>query len=174
MPAIMKGPSASGKSYLVESRLASLVRDIGLDNVPDLIGRVQETNSSSLRLRIVDAMTTNETSFFRDTRPFTELKDILVPDLIKYRKEDKQISIWSAASSSGQEPYSIAMALNSSFKVMNGWKLNIIASDISENMLSRARAGRYSQIEINRGLPRDMLGRYFKPEESGWNAPARV
>ena len=158
----------AGKSYLVESRLTSLAREIGVQTVPELIARLHSGEDAPFKARVIDAMTTNETSFFRDTRPFTELTDVLVPDLLKKRAEDKQLNVWCAASSSGQEPYTIVMALRRIFRIKQDWKLNVIASDISDRMLARARAGRYSQIEINRGLPREMLDLYFKPDETGW------
>jgi chemotaxis protein methyltransferase CheR len=113
-------------------------------------------------------MTTNETSFFRDSLPFTELKDIIIPDLAKTGSTDKQITIWCAASSSGQEPYSIAMTLRSIHQALKGWNLNIIASDICDKVLETAKSGQYSQIEVNRGLPKDMLTRHFKQVGTNW------
>ena len=156
------------KQYLVEARLSLLVHETGQENMSALIAMARIPDNKLLREHIIDAMTTNETSFFRDTRPFSDLKDIIMPDLIKARSDTRQINIWCAASSSGQEPYSIAMTLHSNFKILKDWKLNITASDISSKVLTKARGGKYSQIEINRGLPKDMLSRYFTPVESDW------
>jgi chemotaxis protein methyltransferase CheR len=156
------------KQYLVEARLSFLVTETGQSNLSELIAMAKNPVNMRLRQRIVEAMTTNETSFFRDSLPFTELKDIIIPDLAKTGSTDKQITIWCAASSSGQEPYSIAMTLRSIHQALKGWNLNIIASDICDKVLETAKSGQYSQIEVNRGLPKDMLTRHFKQVGTNW------
>ena len=116
----------------------------------------------------VEAMTTNETSFFRDVTPFEALKKEVIPQLIARRAAEKTLSIWCAASSTGQEPYSLAMLLREHFPVLNSWKLYLMASDISTEVLARARQGKFSQLEVNRGLPASMLVKYFHREGLEW------
>jgi len=113
-------------------------------------------------------MTTNETSFFRDLHPFEGLKKVVVPDLIKKRQATRQLTIWCGASSSGKEPYSVAMMLCENFPELSTWKVNYIASDISEKMLARCREGLFSQLEVNRGLPAPLLVKYFESPEGKW------
>lgn len=158
------------KKYLVESRLAKVMSDEYLWTAAELITKLKEPSGLKLRARIVDAMTVNETSFFRDGHPFEELRQNLIPELIKSRAAEKQVTIWCAASSTGQEPYSIAMTLRQHFAQLNSWRVKIMASDISDRVLEQARAGRYSQLEVNRGLSPTVLNRFFTRDKDSWIA----
>jgi chemotaxis protein methyltransferase CheR len=157
-----------GKDYLVESRLAPIARSQGLPDVPALIARVRFTADGPLHESIVDAMTTNETSWFRDSHPFEALRSTLLPELISRRTATRRITIWSAACSTGQEPYSLAMMLLDSFPELASWRIEILASDISHEAVARARSGRYSQLEVQRGLDQATLGAHFTRDGSDW------
>ncbi|MGH9344004.1 MAG: CheR family methyltransferase [Terriglobia bacterium] len=158
-----------GKQYLVESRLEALARQEGIPSLQQLIIQLQSGPwTTVLHRKVVEAMTTNETSFFRDVRPFRLLEKLVIPQLIARRAEDRSLNIWCAASSSGQEPYSVAMLLREAFPSLTLWKLRFIATDISQAMLDRSRAGRYSQLEVNRGLPAAMLVKYFRQVGTEW------
>jgi chemotaxis protein methyltransferase CheR len=150
-----------GKEYLCEDRLARVAKDAGLASLSVLVSELRSHPSSALQQRVIEAMTTNETSFFRDRHPFQVLKKTVLPALIAKRAAEKRLVIWSAGCSSGQEAYSIAMILRDGFPELAGWNVRIIAGDISREMLQRVREGIYSQLEVNRGLPAAMLVRYF-------------
>ena len=169
--AIVIGP---GKEYLVESRLLPLARDAGLDDVGALIARLQGSHDDGLRRQIVEAMTTNETSFFRDRDPFNALSQAIVPELCKLRRASHRLTIWSAACSTGQEPYSIAMTLLDHPLITADWQVDVLATDINGNVLERARRARYSQLEVNRGLPAPLLVRHFERAETEWRVVAAV
>lgn len=156
-----------GKSYLVESRLGPVARRHGLSSVPALIEQLRK-GAPRLADEVVEAMTTNETSFFRDVHPFKALSERVIPELMELRKARRQIVFWSAACSSGQEPYSIAMLIKEEFPQLASWNVRIVASDISAEMLGRAAAGRYTQLEVNRGLPARYLAKYFRREGADW------
>jgi chemotaxis protein methyltransferase CheR len=149
------------KGYLIEARLAGLCRAMAIATPGELIARLRAQPGSELRQRVVDAMTINETSFFRDVHPFASLRTTVLPALLAARAQARQLTIWSAASSSGQEPYSVAMLLLEHFPQLAHWSVRIIATDVSHEMIERARRGRYSQFEVNRGLPVPMQLRYF-------------
>lgn len=157
-----------GKEYLVEMRLSSLIRKIGIGSISDLVSQLKTGAVDTLRQLVVEAMTTNETSFFRDGHPFDALKTQILPEVVKRCRSKQSLSIWCAASSSGQEPYSIAMMLRDSFPEVLKWNLKYLATDISEGVLSQARQGRFSQLEVNRGLPAPYLVKYFRPEKHDW------
>ena len=157
----------SAKEYLVEARLSSLARKLGLASITDIVTKLKQRDIRIER-DVVDAMTTNETSFFRDITPFEALKKSIFPELIARRSMDKRLNIWCAASSTGQEPYTIAMLLAENFPQIKNWDLTFIASDLSRDVLNRARAGRFSQLEVNRGLPAMMLVKYFKKQGIEW------
>ncbi|MCL6550937.1 MAG: protein-glutamate O-methyltransferase CheR [Acidothermus cellulolyticus] len=171
MTAINLGP---GKEYLVENRLAPLAREAGFRDVAALIGRVQASGDERLRRQIVEALTTNETSFFRDREPFTVLRQVVIPDLCRRRAGTRRITIWSAGCSSGQEPYSIAMTVIDHPLITSEWSVEILATDVSEEMLAKAKSGRYSQLEVNRGLPAPLLVRHFERCETDWRVVAPV
>ena len=170
--AISIGP---GKEYLVESRLAPLARDIGLSDVNALIGVLRRPAvDPAVRDRVVEAMTTNETSFFRDQHPFNALRDALVPEAMKRNSATRRLSVWSAASSTGQELYSIAMTLDAHFPELAGWDVRLLGTDLSPSVLNRARAGRFSPLEVNRGLPAHMMVQYFDRVGAEYEIAARL
>jgi chemotaxis protein methyltransferase CheR len=158
----------SSKAYLVESRLSPIARECGLETIGKLIEKLQEPNSQGLTQKVVDAMTTNETSFFRDLHPFQALKTDILPNLIKARASERVLNIWSNACSSGQEVYSIAMLIKENFPELAGWKVRLVASDLSTKILDKAKAGVFTQTEINRGLPMPLLLKYFGKQGIQW------
>lgn len=157
-----------GKAYLVESRLQPIARREGFASLSDMIAKLRTQPTNGLNWLVVEAMTTNETYFFRDIHPFELLKTKVLPELIKRRTAQRQINIWCAAASSGQEPYSIMMLLREHFPEVLSWKINFIATDISNGMLNRCREGCYSQLEVNRGLPAALLVKYFQKISTEW------
>lgn len=157
-----------GKGYLVESRLSPIARKAGLGSLSELVARLQSTRDDGLRREVVEAMTTNETTFFRDRHPFDALRDVLLPELLASRAKERRLTIWSAASSTGQEPYSIAMLLREHFPELLNWNVRILATDLNEEVLAKARAGQYGQVEINRGLAAPMLMKYFTRDGLKW------
>jgi chemotaxis protein methyltransferase CheR len=158
----------SDKMYLLETRLGAILREHALSDLTALVDALRLPGPSNLKDKVVDAMTTNETSFFRDSHPFDTLKKNLIPGLIERRAAAKTLRIWSAACSTGQEPYSIAMTLKDSFPVLGAWKVEIVATDISPSVLDKAREGLYSQFEVQRGMPIQMLIRHFDQVEQNW------
>lgn len=156
----------AGKEYLVEARLLPLARQSGLPSVSEFVARAQQRPEPEVHRKIVDALTTNETSFFRDGEPFKQLVDTVLPDLLVRRATTRSIKVWSAASSSGQEPYTIAMVLQDNLPP--GWSFDIIGTDISTEMLTRAEAGQYTQLEVNRGLPAPLLVKHFERNGAHW------
>lgn len=157
-----------GKEYLVESRLIPLARQEGEQSISGLVSKLRSEKDGRIAARVVDAMTTNETSFFRDVHPFDALGKLVVPDLIARRPHDRRLTVWCGASSSGQEPYTLAMVLSDVLERNPGWSASITATDISAEMLERTRTGRYSQLEVNRGLPVSMLVRWFDKVGMDW------
>ena len=163
------------KTYLVESRLAPVARQVGATDLSDLVARMRRDSSGRLRDLVVDAMTTNETSFYRDAPLWAALEQQIIPALIAARARERALTFWSAASSSGQEAYSLAMLLRDRFPdVVAGWNVRIIATDLSADMLGRAAAGRYTQLEVNRGLPAPRLVRYFERSGAFWQLKDEV
>jgi chemotaxis protein methyltransferase CheR len=157
-----------GKGYLAESRLSPLAHREGAESAQELVARMRRSSFGDLHRKVLDAMMNNETWFFRDHLPFEVLRRIILPELIADRVRTRRLAIWSAAASSGQEAYSIAMTLAEEFGGLPGWNLSILATDLSSAILERARAGRYSQLEINRGLPAKYLSRYFTRDAGDW------
>ena len=157
------------KSYLIDSRLAPLAREAGLASIDELVGRIRREDAGApLVRRVIEAMTTNETLFFRDLHPFEALRQRILPELIRARSAQRRLRIWCAAASTGQEPYSIAMTLREHFPELVGWDVKIVATDINAAVLERARAGSYRQLEVNRGLPVAMLVKYFDRQGADW------
>ncbi|MFQ5579235.1 MAG: CheR family methyltransferase [Nitrospiria bacterium] len=156
------------KKYLLETRLDPLAAQQGYSSIDDLHMALKSTNNMLLRQEVVDAMTTNETSFFRDRKPFDIFRDEVVPELIKRNAASRQIRIWCAACSTGQEPYSLAMELSSIREKNPGWKISILGTDITEAVLKKAREGIYSQHDVQRGLPTAYLIRFFKQSGMNW------
>lgn len=157
-----------GKEYLIEARLLPLARERGAGSVADLVSELRRSPGGQLRDKIVEAMTTNETSFFRDAHPFTAMSDHILPDLLRARSGERSINIWSAACSSGQEAYSVAMLINDLVGADPSWRVRILATDIAPSMLERVKEGIYSQFEVNRGLPAPMLIRHFRKIGLQW------
>jgi len=156
------------KAYLLESRLLPVARKWKLATFDDLAKALRGNTDAALVRDVVDAMTTNESFFFRDKRPFEQFKDIVLPAMLKSRTDQKRIRIWSAACSSGQEPYSLAMILAELAGKLAGWQIDIVATDLSGEILARAREGIYSQFEVQRGLPINLLVKYFKQVGDRW------
>jgi chemotaxis protein methyltransferase CheR len=156
-----------GKEYLVESRLEALAHSSGLASVNELCRRLPR-GPEALRVAVVEAMTTNETSFFRDQHPFEALDKLVFPDLIAKRAHQRKLRIWCAACSTGQEPYSVAMLLDERFPQVAGWTIQIYATDIAAGVLERARTARYSKLEVDRGLSTRRVERHFVREGHGW------
>ncbi len=157
---------APGKEYLVEARLIPVARQVGAGSVAEFLAELQRRPNPANQRRIVDALTTNETSWFRDREPFTALTDVVLPELVKARATHRKLRIWSAASSSGQEAYSLAITLQE--HLPPGWSYEIVGSDISTEMIKRAEAAEYSQVEVNRGLPASQLVQYFERAGAHW------
>ena len=154
------------KEYLVTARLDPLAKEEGYSNLDELVTALRSPSGRDLRAKVIDAMTTNETSFFRDAPHFELLKNKLIPELLE-RSPSGDISFWSAACSSGQESYSIAMTIAEHFPGIKS-RVKILATDISAEMLDRTRAGIYSQTEINRGLPIQLLMKHFRQMGRQW------
>jgi chemotaxis protein methyltransferase CheR len=164
----------SQREYLMEARLATIAQREGFASVSELLNRVRAGGSTQLQWKVVEAMTTNETSFFRDIKPFEALRQVVVPTLMKARQSERKLSIWCAACSSGQEPYTIAMMLREHFTELQNWKVTILATDIATDMLDKSKSGRYTQLEVNRGLPANYLIKYFKKDGVDWQIDESV
>jgi chemotaxis protein methyltransferase CheR len=156
------------KTYLVESRLVPVAKSVGLATTSDLVAHLRSSPLSGLHQKVVEAMTTNETSFFRDLHPFEAFKNVVVPDMLKRRASTRQLRIWCGASSTGQEPFSLAMLLREDFPCLKNWSVRIIATDLSDHVLERARRATFSQLEVNRGLPAPYLVKYFERRGLEW------
>ena len=158
------------KGYLVESRLMPVARKRGLNGLDELIATVRGGKDEGLRVDVVEAMTTNESFFFRDTKPFDSLRDVVLPRVVKARKAAgaKTVRIWSAACSSGQEPYTIGMILKESPDLLQGLRVEIVGTDLSGEILAKAKTGLYSQFEAQRGLPVQLLVKYFEQVDEHW------
>jgi chemotaxis protein methyltransferase CheR len=157
-----------GKQYLVANRLSLLARREGMESAQEVIDRLRAAPDGALQRKVIEAMATTETLFFRDGRPYEALRNTILPELQRARGTERKLQIWSGACSSGQEPYSVGMLVREHFPIFASWDLRIIATDISTEMLARSRAGRYSQLEVSRGLPNAFLAKYFEKIESEW------
>ena len=164
---------SSDKQYLVESRLIPLARKAGLPGIAELVQKMKG-GSDALTSEVVEAMTTNETFFFRDKIPFDHLRETVLPALIQARASRRSLRIWSAASSTGQEPYSIAMCLKEFAPALAGWRVEIVATDLSQGVLEKSRAGIFSQFEVQRGLPIQMLVKHFTQVGELWQLNADI
>jgi chemotaxis protein methyltransferase CheR len=163
---------SSDKQYLVESRLVPLARKAGLPGIGELVAKVR-AGAEALTSEVVEAMTTNETFFFRDKIPFDHLRETILPALVQARAGRRALRIWCAASSTGQEPYSVAMCAKE-FSGLAGWRVEIVATDLSQEVLEKSRAGIYSQFEVQRGLPIQMLLKYFTQTGELWQLGADI
>ena len=164
---------SSDKQYLVESRLIPLARRVGLSGIAELVAKIK-AGSEAVTSEVVEAMTTNETFFFRDKVPFDHLRQTILPALLQARASRRSLRIWSAASSSGQEPYSIAMCLKENAAALAGWRVEILATDLSQSVLEKSRAGIFSQFEVQRGLPIQMLVKHFTRAGDLWQLNADI
>lgn len=158
------------KAYLLESRLMPVARKRGLKGLDELVLAMRSRPDEGLLKEVTEAMTTNESFFFRDIKPFDLFRQSVLPHLIQNRASKRQFRIWCSAASSGQEPYTIAMILKEEAAKMAGWRHEIVGTDISTEMLTKAKAGLYSQFEVQRGLPIQMLVKYFKKKDDMWQA----
>lgn len=165
---------AEHKDYFAAVRLAGLAGDLGLSGADALVARLRAEPSSPLAEKVVDELTINETSFFRDAVCFELLHERLVPALLTRARCERRLRIWSAACSTGEEPYSVAMGLRTRFPELSTWKLEVRATDISRRVLAKAAEGRYSAREIGRGLPRELLERWFVPEGRDWRVAESI
>ncbi|MEO5372792.1 MAG: protein-glutamate O-methyltransferase [Alphaproteobacteria bacterium] len=155
------------KAYLLESRLMPVARKRGLKGLDELVQGLRQKDEALVR-EITEAMTTNESFFFRDAKPFDQFRDVVLPYMLQARASRKSLRVWCAAASSGQEPYSLAILLKEQAARLAGWKLEIVGTDISREILEKARAGVYSQFEVQRGLPIQFLVKYFKKRDEVW------
>lgn len=161
------------KVYLLESRLVPLARQRGLNTLEDLANELRR-GDEKLKEDITEAMTTNETFFFRDNKPFDTFKESILPHLLETRSTRKTLRIWNAACSTGQEPYSVAMLLKEEAARMPGWRVEILATDISNEVLEKAKSGLYSQFEVQRGLPIQLLIKYFQQMGEMWQIDSSI
>jgi len=162
----------SEKTYLIESRLKPVASRLGLKTATELVQRLR-TEEETLSRAVTDAMTTNETSFFRDKVPFDQFRDVMLPALSAARRDDSRLRIWSSAASSGQEAYSLGMIIEAAASLA-GWTIDLIASDINADMVDRGKEGLYSQFEVLRGLPIQMLARHFHHEGGEWRLSSSI
>lgn len=162
------------RNYLFESRLQPLLRQRGLHSLDQLISALRSNSGPALERSVAEAMTINETSFFRDLRPFDLLRLDLLPKIIEARRAQRTLRFWSAASATGQEAYSLAMMILEHFPMLAGWHIVIEGTDICHEVVQRAQAGRYHRIEINRGLPARLLVRYFDHAGEDWTIKPEV
>jgi chemotaxis protein methyltransferase CheR len=164
---------SADKQYLIESRLIPLARKCGLAGIGDLVQKMKGGSAAHVS-QVVEAMTTNETFFFRDKVPFEHFRDTIMPEILKARAGRKSLRIWCAAGSTGQEPYSLAMCLKEMSAATAGFRIEIIATDLSQEVLEKSRAGIYSQFEVQRGLPIQMLVKYFKQTGELWQISPEI
>jgi chemotaxis protein methyltransferase CheR len=165
---------SADKQYLVESRLLPIARKAGFSNLSELVAALKRGDSDVLMTKVVEAMTTNETFFFRDKTPFENFRAEVLPALLAARSASRTIRIWCAAASTGQEPYSLAMALKEAEAEVAGWRIEIVATDLASVVLERAQAGVYSQFEVQRGLPIQLLIKYFAKVGDTWRIAPEI
>jgi chemotaxis protein methyltransferase CheR len=160
--------------YLLEQRLTPLAESMGLADVEGLVKEIRRSHDPTLKTKIAEAVTVNETSFFRDGHPFDALRTSIIPELVRKNEAKRSIRIWCAACSSGQEPVSIAMTIREGFPALSNWKIDILATDLSEEVLVKCRRGSYSQLEVNRGLPARKLVHFFERSGVKWQAKPKI
>jgi chemotaxis protein methyltransferase CheR len=164
---------SADKQYLIESRLLPLSRKCGVVGISELVQKMK-SGAATIVTQVVEAMTTNETFFFRDKIPFDHFRDSIMPEVLRARAARKSIRIWCAAGSTGQEPYSLAMCLKEMSAALAGWRVEIIATDLSQEVLEKSKSGMYSQFEVQRGLPIQLLVKYFKQSGELWQINADI
>jgi len=162
------------RNALFDMRLTPIARLAGASNLGDLVSILKADRPAHLHRAVAEAMTINETSFFRDLTPFEMLRKTILPKLIEHRAERRQLRLWSAASSTGQEAYSLAMLIAEDFPLLAGWDVKIFGTDISRQVIDYARRGRYRRLEVNRGLPARMLLKYMERHGEEWGVCARI
>jgi chemotaxis protein methyltransferase CheR len=162
------------KTYLLETRLAPILKQQGLRDLDALAERVRPDRSGALERQVIEAMTTNESFFFRDDKPFAHFRSQALPRLHAARGAGARLRVWSAASSAGQEAYSLAMILSETSSALNGRAVEILGTDISVEQVERARAALYTQFEVQRGLPIQYLVKYFKKEDCNWRMTDKI
>jgi chemotaxis protein methyltransferase CheR len=165
---------AAEKHYLVESRLMPIARKHGLFNLTGLVAKLKGPDAEALTVEVVEAMTTNESFFFRDKLPFEHFRDAIMPALMAARGPSRRIRIWCAAAATGQEPYSLAISLKEMGKELKGWRVEILATDISNEVLEKAKSGIYTQFEVQRGLPALLLIKYFSQVGETWQIAPEI
>ena len=161
---------APRQAYLLEQRLVPVAEKCGVSDVSALVNKVKSSSNPKISSQIAEAVTVNETSFFRDMHLFEAMRKTIIPKLIDSNQASRRIRIWSAACSSGQEIYSLAMVIREHFPELATWNVQILATDICEEMLAKSRSGQYSQLEVNRGLPVKKLIQFFDRQGSNWTA----
>ncbi len=165
---------AQDKQYLVESRLLPVARKAGAPGLAELVQKLRAPQAEPLIAEVVEAMMTNETFFFRDKIPFEHFRDGIMPAMLAARSAQRRLRIWCAAASTGQEPYSLAMALKEMGRSLLGWRIEILATDLGSEVLEKAKAGVYSQFEVQRGLPIQLLIKYFKQIGDTWQVVPEI
>ncbi len=156
------------KAYLLESRLNPVARKWNFSGFDDLAQAIRSKGEEALLVDVTEAMTTNESFFFRDQKPFDQFNEMVLPQLLEARAAKRSFRIWSAACSSGQEPYTLAMLLQEHADKLAGWRVEIVATDLSNEILDKAKEGLYSQFEVQRGLPITLLVKYFVQVGDRW------
>ncbi|MGE0847849.1 MAG: protein-glutamate O-methyltransferase CheR [Flavobacteriaceae bacterium] len=156
------------KQYLLESRLTPVVRKAGLSEIADLVPILRGGRDAALATRVVEAMTTNESFFFRDKTPFEHFRDVMVPHMLETRAARRAFRVWCAAASTGQEPYSLAITIKELASSLANWRIEIVGTDLSSDVIEKAKAGIYSQFEVQRGLPIQTLLKYFEQKGEIW------
>lgn len=162
------------KQYLIESRLMPVAKKLKFDSVGALTAELRRTESSQLKNQIVEAMTINESFFFRDKTPFDNFENVMLPELLEAKKAQKHIRIWSAAASTGQEAYSLSMIMKEHAAKLEGWRVEIIGTDLCSEALEKAKSGLYSQFEVQRGMPVKYLVKNFKQVGSMWQMDPKI
>ena len=165
---------AGDKQYLIESRLLPVARQHNCGSIGDLVAKLKTFSEERLRQRVTEAMTINESFFFRDKTPFDRFQDTVLPYMKTARALTKRIRIWCAAASTGQEPYSLAMMFRQAKEEFEGWRIEIVATDISSEVLEKAKSGLYTQFEVQRGLPIQLLLKYFKQDGDQWRVDSSL
>jgi len=162
------------RNALFDTKLTSIAKMAGALNLEDFVHLLRSDRPAHLHRTVAEAMTINETSFFRDVKPFDLLRETILPQLIEARRSERRLRIWSAASSTGQEAYSLAMLIAEHLPVVASWDVKIVGTDISRQVVEYARAGRYRRLEVNRGLPARMLLKYLTRDEDEWEVHPRI
>ena len=162
------------RNALFDTRLTPIARSAGAANMEDFVNILRAGRPTHLHRAVAEAMTVNETSFFRDLQPFEMLREVVIPSLMKERRKERRLRLWSAASSTGQEAYSLAMLLVENFPELAHWDVKIIGTDISRQVVDYAQRGRYRRLEVNRGLPARMLLKYLKRNGEEWEVSAQI